>query len=73
MAKDLNVDGGMDQLNQALVALPATVRQRRRKDIFDVVLSELPDEFPRIDATAVATSTAHAALASAVENLLENT
>jgi N-methylhydantoinase B len=56
-----------------LVALPATVRQRRRKDIFDVVLSELPDEFPRIDATAVATSTAHAALASAVENLLENT
>lgn len=63
----------MDQLNQALVALPAAVRQRRRKDIFDVVLSKLPDEFPRIDATAVATSTAHAALASAVENLLENT
>lgn len=62
----------MDQLNHALIALPATVRQRRRNQIFQTVLEQLPDGFPRINAPQNATSTARAKLSTEVENLHKN-
>jgi len=62
----------MDQLNHALIALPSTVRQRRRSQIFQTVLKQLPDGFPRINATQNAASTARKKLATEVENFLEN-
>ncbi|WP_102960235.1 hydantoinase B/oxoprolinase family protein [Mangrovicella endophytica] len=38
---------GMDRLNRALVTLPTSIRQRRRREIFASVLDDLPPEFPR--------------------------
>lgn len=56
----------MDGLNRALLALPGTVRQRRRKDIFDAVLAGLPGGFPRVAADDGALARARDALERAV-------
>jgi len=37
----------MDRINRALVALPGAARQRRRHEMFQSVLSSLPEDFPR--------------------------
>lgn len=37
----------MDRINRALVALPGAARQRRRHEMFQSVLSCLPEDFPR--------------------------
>ncbi|MBO9195293.1 hydantoinase B/oxoprolinase family protein [Rhizobium sp. 16-449-1b] len=55
----------MDRLNRGLVALPGAVRQRRRREIFDTVLKELPDGFPRIAASEAAVNAARQKLEAA--------
>ncbi|MFK3777510.1 hydantoinase B/oxoprolinase family protein [Agrobacterium sp. NPDC089420] len=59
----------MDSLNLALLALPGTVRQRRRKEIFDAVLPALPEGFPRVAADAAEIGRARAAFEHAVSGL----
>lgn len=61
--------GLMDRVNRALVALPGAVRQRKRRDIFDSVLSGLPADFPRSAAADEATSVARQALEAAANEL----
>lgn len=62
----------MDSLNLALLALPGTVRQRRRKDVFDAILPTLPEGFPRVAADATELGRARAAFAHAVSGLAAN-
>jgi N-methylhydantoinase B len=59
----------MDRMNKALVALPGAVRQRRRREIFDDVLSELPDGFPRCPAREEAVGAARQKLEAAADSL----
>ncbi|CUX70132.1 MULTISPECIES: hydantoinase B/oxoprolinase family protein [Agrobacterium] len=59
----------MDRMNSVLVALAGAVRQRRRKEIFDRVLSGLPPDFPRGAAAAGAEMAARSALEVAVSEL----
>ncbi len=59
----------MDRLNAALVALPGAVRQQRRREIFDQVLSVLPEAFPRAPAGEGALRVARERLEAAVAAL----
>lgn len=59
----------MDGLNRSLVALPGSVRQRRRREIFDAVLAELPEGFPRVAATQTAVNAARRRLEAAAGSL----
>ncbi|WLS04845.1 hydantoinase B/oxoprolinase family protein [Shinella oryzae] len=59
----------MDDLNRSLVALPGSVRQRRRREIFDAVLAELPEGFPRVAATQTAVNAARRRLEAAAGSL----
>jgi N-methylhydantoinase B len=59
----------MDGLNRSLVALPGAVRQRRRREIFDAVLTELPEGFPRVAATETAVDAARQRLEAAAGSL----
>lgn len=59
----------MDRLNRHLVALPGSARQRQRRDIFDRVLSGLPDGFPRTEAADDALRSARARLEAAAAEL----
>jgi N-methylhydantoinase B len=59
----------MDRMNKALVALPGSVRQRRRREIFDTVLSALPEGFPRRPAGEEEVRLARQKLHAATESL----
>lgn len=59
----------MDRMNRFLVGLPGAVRQRRRKEIFDHVLSGLPDGFPRNAAGEDAVRAARQKLEAAADTL----
>ncbi|MCZ4353986.1 hydantoinase B/oxoprolinase family protein [Roseovarius aestuarii] len=43
--------GQMDRLNAALIAMPLSRRQGRRREIFETVLADLPSSFPRTPAS----------------------
>jgi len=59
----------MDRINVALVALPGAVRQRRRREILDNVLSALPEGFPRLAADDEAIRLARQRLLTAADSL----
>jgi N-methylhydantoinase B len=59
----------MDQMNKALLVLPGSVRHRRRQQIFDTVLSELPEGFPRCPAREEAVRIARQKLLAATDSL----
>lgn len=59
----------MDRINVALVALPGAVRQRRRREILDNVLSALPEGFPRLAADDEAIRLARQRLLAAADSL----
>jgi N-methylhydantoinase B len=59
----------MDRLNAGLIALPGSARQRRRRDIFALALSALPDGFPRTGADDDALRTARERLDTAAPKL----
>ena len=48
----------MDRLNAALLALPLSRRQSRRREIFETVLADLPSSFPRLPASDTQRETA---------------
>lgn len=58
----------MDRVNRSLVALSGTVRQRRRREIFETVLSGLPEGFPRSAADEGAVRAAREKLALAADS-----
>ena len=58
----------MDRINRSLVALPGAVRQRRRTEMFQSVLSCLPDDFPRSGAGDAAMQMARDRLAAAADS-----
>jgi N-methylhydantoinase B len=59
----------MDRVNRSLVALPGSVRQRRRREILDSVLSGLPEGFPRVAASKDATDAARQRLEDVASSL----
>jgi N-methylhydantoinase B len=61
--------GVMDSLNRSLVGMPGAVRQRRRREILDAVLAELPEGFPRVAASESAVVAARRRLEAAAGSL----
>ncbi|SFB17161.1 N-methylhydantoinase B [Poseidonocella pacifica] len=59
----------MDRLNAALLALPLSQRQARRREIFETVLAELPSSFPRNAVSQAQAETARKKLTTLLETL----
>lgn len=59
----------MDRLNSALVGMPGAIRQRRRREILDMVLAPLPEHFPRVEASEEAVTLARRKLGEAIAQL----
>ncbi|MCP8894852.1 hydantoinase B/oxoprolinase family protein [Shinella daejeonensis] len=59
----------MDRLNRALVGMPGAIRQRRRREILDMVLAPLPEHFPRVEASEEAVTLARRKLGEAIAQL----
>ena len=59
----------MDRLNAALLTLPLSQRQTRRREIFETVLAELPSSFPRSTVSEAQAETARKRLTTALQTL----
>ncbi|GGG84688.1 hydantoinase B/oxoprolinase [Salipiger pallidus] len=59
----------MDRLNAALLTLPLSQRQTRRREIFETVLAELPSSFPRSAVSEAQAETARKRLTAALQKL----
>lgn len=59
----------MDRLNAALLQLPLSRRQSRRREIFETVLADLPSSFPRSPASDTQRETAIKRLETCLSNI----